>query len=436
MKRIVTLICAALLAQSLAFAQSAGSVIPGRYIVHLKKDAAPAAIAKTHGLAPDFVYKTATKGFAGNIPPGKIKALQQDPSVLSIVPDRVVTIVGNTAQAKGGVKPAPTPAPQVVPAGVTRIGAAPAQSVFTGAGVGVAIVDTGIDLSNADLTVSTLSYSAYSATGQDDNGHGTHVSGIVAAKNNTIGVVGVAPGATLYAVKVLNRSGSGSDSAIIAGLDWVAANAATVNPPIRVVNMSLGRPGSLNDSPDLRDAVQSLYNAGIVVVVAAGNDATLEVSKQIPSGYPEVLAVASTTALNGTSALSAFPNGITADTASFFTSDGAFSASTRIGVTISAPGEDQENISRKGVISSVGILSTKLGGGTTRMSGTSMASPHVAGVVSRYFEASPATTDVETIRGLIRSAAHGAGADPLDSPTGNYSFDGEREGVVQVPELW
>ncbi len=438
MKRIVILVGAALLLQAMAFAQQAGSIVPGRYIVRLKKDAAPAGVVKTHGLAPDFVYNHAVKGFAGKISAAKLDALKKDPNVVSIVPDRVVEAIGKVKAQVKPVKtprPTPTPVPQVVPAGVARIGASPAASLYTGQGVGVAIVDTGIDFAHADLTVSSSSFTAYTSA-QDDNGHGTHVAGIVAAKNNTIDVVGVAPDATLYAVKVLNAAGSGTDASIIAGLDWVATNAATVTPKIRVVNMSLGRPGTLNDDPDLRDSVQALYNAGIAVVVAAGNDATLEVSQQVPSTYPEVFAVASTTALQGTSALAAYPDGIAADTASFFTSDGKFIATTRIGVTVSAPGEDQENISKRGVISSVGILSLKVGGGTTRMSGTSMASPHVAGVVARFFEAQPTVVDMEILRGLLRTAAHGVGTDPLDSPTGSYSYDGEREGVVLVPEQW
>ncbi|MCE5229798.1 S8 family serine peptidase [bacterium] len=431
-------VCALLLFSVAAFAAHA-QVVPGRYIVKVKSGAAPAAVVKAHGVAADHVYTHAVKGFAGSIPPGQLKALQQDPWVESIVPDRVVKAIGNVkaqVRPEKTPRPTPTPAPQVVPAGVSRIGASPASSLYTGAGVGVAIVDTGIDFAHADLTVSASSFTAY-ASSQDDNGHGTHVAGIVAARNNDIDVVGVAPGATLYAVKVLNASGSGYDSDIIAGLDWISQNASSVTPAIRVANMSLGRPGSLNDDPSLRAAIQSLYNAGIVVVVSAGNSNNSEVSQQIPSGYPEVLAVASTTAQAGTSK-SRTASAIPVDTASFFTTDGAFSTSTHIGVTISAPGEDQENLAKNGAASSVGILSTRLGGGTTRMSGTSMASPHVCGVVARLFEANSGIADVETVRSLIRSNASGVGTLPLDNPAWNYSysFDGEREGVVQVPELW
>ena len=247
--------------------------------------------------------------------------------------------------------------------------------------------------------------------------------------------MGVAPNATIYAVKVLDAAGSGSDSSVTAGLDWVAANAAAVFPQIRVVNMSLGRAGALDDNPILRTAIQNLTGKGIAVVVAAGNDASLEVSQQVPSTYPEVIAVASTTAQAGTNQYRSFSGVIGADTASYFTSDGAFNSSTGIGVSISGPGEDQENITKAGFIQSVGILSTKLGGGTTRMSGTSMASPHTAGVAALIWQKAMTagqSVSSEEIRARIRTGAANPAA-PLDSPTTLYSFDGVREGVLAAP---
>ena len=263
------------------------------------------------------------------------------------------------------------------------------------------------------------------------------MAGTIAARNNSIGVVGVAPAATIHPVKVLDSSGSGSDAALIAGLDWIAQTvaadvAAGGTKSIHVVNMSLGREGTLDDNPALRASVQTLVNQfGIVVVVAAGNDETLEVKQQVPATYPEVIAVASTTAAAGTNQHRLFSGVIGADTASYFTSDGKFDELTRIGVSISAPGEEQENVSKAGFIQSVGILSTKLGGGTTRMSGTSMAAPHVAGVVALIFGRNPAAT-VETVRDLIRGGADNPSA-PLDGKTSSYSYDGQREGVVFVP---
>jgi subtilisin family serine protease len=153
--------------------------------------------------------------------------------------------------------------------------------------------------------------------------------------------------------------------------------------------MSLGRdasPSAIDDEP-MRNAVQVLYNAGVTVVVAAGNEAAKEANNMVPARFPEVLTVAATTAVDGTNSCRRFSGVIKADTASYFTTDGT-------AVAISAPGEDKETISNGCMISSVGILSAKLGGGTTRMSGTSMASPHVAGVVARILQQHAWTPDL------------------------------------------
>lgn len=392
------------------------------FVVQVKNGVDPQTVIGKHGLAPRFVYKDAANGFAGKIPPGIMKKMKSDPNVLSVVPDRKIT-----ADVKPPRPPRPGDSPsQVIPSGIIRIGAEPGILDYAGTGIGVAIVDTGIDFNHADLNVSADCFTAY-ASCQDDQGHGTHVGGIVAALNNNQDTVGVAPNATLYAVKVLDSTGSGYDSDITAGLDWVAANANSVNPPIRVVNLSLGRTGSVGDNPVMHAAFQTLVNMGISVVVSAGNNEYMEVSEHIPSAYPEVMAIASTSAEDGASPKNGGCKGmvIPKDTASFFTTDG-------IGVTISAPGEQKENIKVSCFINSEGILSLQLGGGTTRMSGTSMSAPHVAGVVALMYEKIGSLTP-ENARSAIKLGADLAGSVPLDSPTSGYTFDGVREGVLSAP---
>jgi len=404
------------------------------YIVAFAESVSPserAATARRAGAIVRFNY-TIVNAVAVRVPNSSVLGrLQSDPRVMAIIEDRVV----QADQGEENITPAGKPpkgggsSPQEVPAGVQRIGAAPGNLSRTGSGVGVAVVDTGIDFNHSDLKPLGASYfDAFGGTCQDDNGHGTHVTGIIAARNNTVDVVGVAPDATAYCAKVLDETGKGSDSTVIAGLDWVATNADSALPPIRVVNMSLGRAGTLEDNPVLRSAVQTLTNTyGISVVVSAGNDPYAEVSQKVPAGYPEVMAIASTTALAGSNLCRSFQGRIEADTASYFTTDGEFA--TGIGVTVSAPGEDKENISRGCFAQSVGILSTKLGGGTTRISGTSMSAPHVAGVVALMWE-DVASLDPESARASIRTTADREGVAPLDSPTAAYSYDGEREGIV------
>jgi subtilisin len=405
---------------------------------------ARAAAAARHGASVKFNFGI-IDAIAVTVPnENAARAFLGESSVRSITPDFEVhaTQAEASNHAGGNGKPGSggsgTPSSQVVPLGVQRVlKYVGAPTGAEGEGIGVAVVDTGIDLSHKDLNVQPDSFSAYNQTTpcQDDNDHGTHVAGIIAALNNSQDVVGVAPGVSLYCVKVLNAQGNGTWSTIIAGLDWIYNNG---NPkPIKVVNMSLGGSGSDVDSP-FRQAITRLHDLGITVVVAAGNDATLDASQQVPAAYTGVvLTVASTTATSGVAGC-----GITvqSDTASYFTSDGT-------GVTISAPGEDRENVSRQGTrcyLNSDGILSLKRGGGTTRMSGTSMSTPHVSGIVARLLQ-SPSSfgmpaligngSDVEAVRSYLIDSVRGADRQstaPLDSAATSYTFDTIREGVAVV----
>ena len=322
-------------------------------------------------------------------------------------------------------------------------------------------MDSGIDFAHPDLDPApdtpANAFNAISpgASCQDDGGHGTHISGIIAALNNSIGVVGVAPAATLYCVKVLGSDLTGTDSNLLAGLDWILQHHASVNPPIRVVNLSLGRPlasGETLATSVFRPEIQSLYNLGIVVVASAGNDPTAEITQFVPAGFPQVLAVASTVAANGIrtcllGGLDIAP--IPADAASAFTTDG-------VGVTTSAPGEEWTDIVSLPLLGCQGLqygtLSTTLGtGGATRKlvpslveaRGTSFSAPLVTGTVARVMQKRLVSLDsgsatVEGVRNWLQTNASRVGVAPVDNPLGGtfyfYSFDGVREGIAQAPK--
>ncbi len=308
---------------------------------------------------------------------------------------------------------------QAVPTGVARIGAAPAlnpDGTMAAASspakkAAVAILDTGI-MSRPDLNVVggyDCSFSSHHGVADaggsgggstaDDNGHGTHVAGIVADKGIP-GVVGVSPGTPLYAVRVFGADGSGSVSSVICGLNWVAQNAAADN--IKVVNMSLGGVGTddghcgTTDQDAFHAAVCRVTAAGVTVVVAAGNDGG-DLAKTVPASYDEVLAVTAMADFDGK------PGGLfsgtgtcstkgTDDTAATF-SDYAVPGAPDAGHVIAAPG--------------VCITSTWNDGKTKSISGTSMASPHVAGLVARCIDAGPCAgmTPAQIIAKLRADAA-------------------------------
>ena len=394
-----------------------------------------ADVVKKHGAKLRFNYQSLEAAAVLVEDEATLAKLMQDNQVVAIVPDRPITAIAKPDHAgTGNGKKKNNDSNQTVPAGVAHIGAAPGALSVTGAGVGVAIVDSGLAMNHPDLAVSSDCYTVYSSC-EDGSGHGTHVGGIVAALDNELGVVGVAPDATLYAVKALDDNGNGSDATVIAGLDWIINNANQVNPAIKVVNMSLGRPGSLDDDPILREMIRVVKeDMGIAVVVAAGNVGSSEVFLQVPATYPEVIAVASTTANDGDNRRCRQYSGIIPqDTASFFSTDGAFDINTGMGVTISAPGEKQENINRSCFISTQGILSLSPDGSSlVRQSGTSMATPHVAGTIALMVEGAGGVLDPELARDRLRAGASNVGQTPLDSPTVGYSFDGERERVLSA----
>ena len=265
---------------------------------------------------------------------------------------------GWDAPAVPEAKADPDPALKEIPWGVKRVNASAAWDYTMGEGVKVAVIDTGIDYTHPDLApVFKGGYNA--VTGgtdpRDDQGHGTHVSGTVAAARDLKGVVGVAPKVDLYVAKVLDKNGSGQYSWIVDGIEWAIKN------QIQVINMSLG---GKSGTDALAQVMKKAKEAGITVVCAAGNDSG---PVNYPAKYPEALAV------------SASDSG---DKLAYFSSKGPE-------VHVIAPG--------------VSVYSTKMGGGFTSMSGTSMAAPHVAGLAALAVGAGADTPD--KVRAALKNAA-------------------------------
>lgn len=256
-----------------------------------------------------------------------------------------------------------------VPWGVPHVQGTDSHALgYTGDGVNVAILDTGIDNTHEDLANNVKGgYSVFTDTENSDpfydgNGHGTHVAGTVGAVDNELGVIGVAHQAELYAVKVLDNSGSGSYAGIAEGIEWAILNG------MDIINMSLG--GS-SDSSLLRQYCDLAYTEGLLVVAAAGNSGNRggkNDSVGYPAKYESVIAVAAIDKNNNRASFS----------------------STGPAVELSAPG--------------VSVLSTVPGNGYDSYNGTSMASPHVAGVATLVWAAKPTLTNVQ-LRQLLRDTA-------------------------------
>ncbi len=343
-----------------------GGRVPERYIVVLNDAVsdpgrAAGALARRDGLGVGFVYGHALKGFSATIPEARLDAVRSEGQVAYVEHDR-------TAHATV----------QTLPWGIDRIDA-DLSSTLAGDGAGSVgnvnayVIDSGIYL-HTDLNV--VGHRNFTGDGNntDCNGHGTHVAGTIAARDNDQEVVGAAPGAPLTGVKVLGCKGTGSYSNIIKGIDWVTANAARP----AVANMSLEGP----TSQALDDALRNSARSGVFYSIAAGNDA------QAACNYSPARAGLAQEDTNGDGIVNHNDsNGIvtTAATGTDLTNAEASFSNYGKCVDIWAPG--------------VGILSTKLGGGTTTMSGTSMAAPHVGGGGALYLStnAGSSATDVERV---------------------------------------
>jgi len=368
MKRLVLGLLVALVALAAAApAPAATTTTP--YIVTLRDtvdvDATISDVSARFNVLVKLRYKTALRGFSARLSSSQVSALRADSRVAFLEQDRTFTATGLTALSAG----------ETVPPGIRRIGAATTTQAHVPANSAVAVLDTGIDLANADLNaVSGTNCITPGTVAKDDNGHGTHVAGVIAARNSGATVTGVAPGTKVYAVKVLNSKKTGTLSQTICGIDWVAANAGALG--IKVINMSLSASGTndnncgISNGDSEHKAICSLVNnKGVTVVASAGNNGRA-ISGYIPAVYPEVLTVSAMTDTDGRSGgLGAAPSCKTGE------KDDSYGTYSNYAGNAS---EQSHMVAAPGTC----IVSDKIGGGTATYFGTSQAAPHVAGTVA------------------------------------------------------
>jgi subtilisin family serine protease len=349
-----------------------------RYIVVLQGSVAhPANLARTQTKQVNgrlgFVYRHALTGYSAILPKSTVDELRNNPQVVSVTADRRVELAEEELELETEDNGEVELLEAALPTGISRTFAPENNALAINgeddvrANVDVAVIDTGIDFEHPDLNVVARTNcvppgeesgveECVDNSGVDGKSHGTHVAGTIGAIDNGFGVVGVAAGARMWAVKVLNNGGIGYISWIIAGVDWVTAHSSE----IEVANMSLG---CICSAPALDEAIEGSADAGIVYAVAAGNSAS-DAKYTTPANNPDVITVSALADYNGQ------PGGGASPTCAYYGSDDRLASFSNYGeaVEVAAPG--------------VCILSTEPGGSYGMKSGTSMASPHVAGAAA------------------------------------------------------
>lgn len=371
------------------------------YIIVLKSSVSDPNVvasewASRHTLTKTHTYRRVFKGFSAKCSAEHLTMLRADSRVQHISEDKKVSFTAQT-----------------LPTGVDRVNTDRNATAAIGADGGdvnadIAILDTGIDLDHPDLHVfKNVDFTDDGSLGNDRNGHGTHIAGIAAAKDNTNQVVGVAPGARLWALKVLDDDGFGFVSDVIAAVDYITDHATE----IEVANMSFGGDGSsgtdcgISDNDPLHQAICNSVQAGVVYVTSAGNDGR-DAANTFPASYDEVITVSAMVDTDG------LRGG--RGTSTSFGSDDTFASFSNFGldVDLAAPG--------------VHIQSTWVGGGTSLASGTSMAAPHVTGAAALYIikNGKPTNaTQVTSVRdGLVQIGY---------APNSTDGFTGDRDSFAE-----
>lgn len=359
-----------------------GVVAPQSYILVFNDDVADVAAAVSlisrsvgSAVAVGHRYESAIRGVAvSRVSPALLDILKRHPTIATIHEDAIIGLSPSPSC------PAPPTSTQVVPWGPQRVGA-PSSSLRVGGGtpnvnVDVFIIDTGVQLNHPDLKVIQpgVSYVPGQTSANDQNGHGTHVAGIVGAVDNLFGVVGVCPGANIYPVRVLDASGSGQFSTVIAGVNYVRS-LKVANPSRKMVaNMSLGASVGTTAYNVLDVAVANAISSGVPFAVAAGNSSS-SASQFSPAHVTTAMCVGAITQAN------------------------TFASYSNLGSAISilAPGDK--------------ILSTYTNSTYATLSGTSMASPVVAGIAAFYLTKNPSATPAQ-IKAALFAAANPSSSDP------------------------
>ena len=413
--RALALTGAMILGPAVPTAAHADSARASSWIVALRpaagdSDAFAALRAKTLGLTVLDTYHNAVSGFAAVMGPAARAALAADPLVASLEPDRPISAFG-----------------QIIPTGVERVRADVSKTASIDGieqprvNVNVAVLDTGVDTSHPDLNVAGGATCVKSRNYDDHYGHGTHAAGIVGALDNHIGVVGVAPGANMYGVKVLDDDGNGTTRELLCGIEWVTTTRTDGDPhnDIDVANLSLGGTGTddghcgQSDSDILHQAVCASVAKGVTYVVAAGNDHE-DASHLIPAAYREVITVSALADSDGR------PGGKGGSPSCRADQDDTLADFSNYGpaVDLIAPGVC--------IFSTMPMDSTKLGdsGGYGTLTGTSFAAPHVAGAAALWISKHRGATPAQ-----VRSALIAAGNDNWDN---RDDPDGIKEPLVDV----
>jgi subtilisin len=382
------------------------NIIPNQFIVYLHEDSKEDnsidplefynSELKDTGTELLYVYDNVVKGFAIKIPDEKVlEQLGNNPLVEYIGQDKKVSAFINKKQTSNQ---------QIIPMSIDRVkdgdlslasGLGNTHSHFVNADI--AILDTGIDLDHDDLNVfHEKSFIPGTVSADDDHGHGTHLAGIAAAKDNSFGIVGIAPGARLWAIKVLESTGMGEISTLIKGLDYINQYADKVD----VAVLSLG---CECESGALDIAIQNTIKAGITIVVAAGNEAK-NARTFTPANNPEVITVSAIADTDGKCG----GNGPSTP----YGKDDMLASFSNFGevVDIAAPGVD--------------VYSTFKSNSYAKLTGTSMAAPHVAGAAALYISSHPEASPKDVKNYLMNS---GTNLSDLCDGNGHGYFVGDRD---------